>query len=59
MTQKVRELIDANTGLMRCRVCGAEGHANIRPQSGGRYWRGAWQCEHGCKLEEASADAKE
>jgi hypothetical protein len=54
MTQKIMELIDANSGLLRCRVCGAEVHGQIRPQSDGRLKRGNWQCMNGCKLEETS-----
>ena len=42
------KLIDANTGRMRCKVCGAEHVANIR--EGGKYKRGSWQCPKGCKV---------
>ena len=38
------KLIDPHTGLMECAVCGSTHWANITPQSGGRYYRGAWQC---------------
>jgi hypothetical protein len=38
------KLIDPSTGLMECAVCGSTHWANIKPQSGGRYYRGAWQC---------------
>jgi len=44
-------LIDARTGLMECKVCGARHNAMIRPGSGGKYYRGSWQCRNGCKLE--------
>ncbi|MGO9375446.1 MAG: hypothetical protein ACLQBD_25615 [Syntrophobacteraceae bacterium] len=46
---KVMKLIDAATGLMECRVCGQRHRADIKPQSGGKYYRGSWQCIHGCK----------
>lgn len=49
-TPKVMRLFDLNTGLMECKVCGARHLASIRPNSGGRYYRGAWQCQNGCKL---------
>jgi hypothetical protein len=49
-TPKVMRLIDPNTGLMECRVCGARHCANIRPMSNGHYYRGSWQCQNGCKL---------
>jgi hypothetical protein len=61
-TPKVMKLIDPRTGEMECRVCGAHHWANIRPQSGGLYYRGSWQCVNGCKLDENSggqdADAR-
>jgi hypothetical protein len=38
------KLINAHTGLMECTVCGSRHCANIKPQSGGRFYRGAWQC---------------
>jgi hypothetical protein len=43
------KLIDPHAGMMECRVCGARHAASGKPQSGGRFWRGAWQCSHGCK----------
>ena len=52
MTKKVMKLIDPSSGLMECKVCGARHHANIKPQSGGHYYRGSWQCVHGCKLDD-------
>lgn len=38
------ELIDPYTGRMRCKVCGAEHCASIKPRSGGRCYYGSWQC---------------
>jgi hypothetical protein len=49
-TPKVMRLLDRHTGLMECRVCGKRHWANIRPQSGGHYYRGSWQCQNGCEL---------
>lgn len=49
-TPKVMRLIDGHTGRMQCKVCGAEHYASIKPMSGGQYYRGSWQCIHGCKL---------
>ncbi len=46
--QKVMRLLDPSTGLMQCRVCGAVHYARIKPDSRGNYYRGAWQCQHGC-----------
>ena len=45
------KLIDKNSGLMECRVCGKRHYANIRPLSNGKYYRGSWQCINGCKIE--------
>lgn len=50
MTQKVMKLLDAETSLMQCRVCGAKHHAQIKPDSKGKYFRGNWQCQNSCKL---------
>lgn len=49
MTMKVMKLLNPRTGLMECKVCGARHFGRIRPQSGGRYHRGNWQCQRGCK----------
>lgn len=49
-TPKVMKLLDPYTGLMECRVCGERHLANVRPNSKGRYYRGSWQCQYGCKL---------
>jgi hypothetical protein len=63
MTKKVMKLINADTCLMKCKVCGAEHLANY--QSGydradgiTRYYRGSWQCQNGCKLEDKKPTAK-
>ena len=40
-------LLNAETGLMECRVCGTRHYASLR--AGGRYKRGSWQCSKGCK----------
>jgi hypothetical protein len=52
MAKKVMTLMDARTGMMQCRICGAVHFAQIKPESGGKYYRGAWQCSNGCKLPE-------
>lgn len=52
-TKKVMRLVDPRTGEMECRVCGATHFAMIRPNSNGHFYRGSWQCLHGCKLEPA------
>jgi len=51
MTKKVMRLLDPNTGLMECKICGARHWANIKPDSGGKYYRGSWQCQNGCRFE--------
>ena len=48
MSKKVMKLLDPSTGLMECKVCGHVHLANTK--SGGGYYRGAWQCVHGCRL---------
>ena len=54
-TPKVMKLIDPSTGRMECTVCGSEHRASIKPQSNGRFYRGAWQCVNGCKLSQPKA----
>ena len=49
MSRKVMKLIDPVSGLMECKVCGARHTANLRSE--GKYIRGSWQCQHGCRLE--------
>lgn len=46
-TPRMMKLIDKQTGEMQCRACGAKHFASIR--EGGRYYRGSWQCQNGCK----------
>lgn len=41
------KLVDPYTGKMECRVCGAEHFARLA--AAGRYYRGSWQCRHGCR----------
>ena len=50
--KKVMKLVNPSTGEMVCKVCGAI-HWGIL-KSGGRYYRGAWQCQYGCTLEPPS-----
>jgi hypothetical protein len=49
-TKKIMRLLDPYTGRMECKICGAEHLARIKPNSGGHYYRGSWQCQHGCQL---------
>jgi len=53
---KVMRLLDANSGLMECRVCGAQHCANAR--SGGGYHYGAWQCQNGCRLDGSTKERR-
>lgn len=57
MTKKVMKLVNRATGEMECKVCGARHFANIQPNSNGNFYRGAWQCENGCKLAEEKSSA--
>lgn len=49
MTGKIIELIELSSGKMRCKVCGAEHYAQIKPSTNGKLYRGNWQCQNGCK----------
>lgn len=59
MTQKIMKLLDPETGLMECKVCGARHAAVIRPGSNGKYYRGSWQCVNGCRLPPKSPQRSE
>ncbi len=56
MNPKIVEILhDGSAGpgaKFRCKVCGQVWWPNIRPDSGGRFYRGSWQCPNGCKPEE-------
>lgn len=58
MTKKVMKLIDPHESIFECKVCGARHGAVIKPNSNGKYYRGAWQCLNGCKLPEKTAKEK-
>jgi len=45
--KKVNRLLNPETGLMECRVCGRRMLANRI--TGGKFRRGSWQCRNGCK----------
>jgi hypothetical protein len=49
ISKQPMELINEYTGEMKCKVCGSIHFASIKPQSNGRFYRGAWQCQYGCK----------
>lgn len=49
---KVMELIDPESGLMNCQICGARHYAQVKPDSKGKFYRGSWQCQNGCKPNE-------
>lgn len=44
------KLVNKYTNEMECRVCGSIHFASIKPQSGGKFYRGSWQCRYGCTL---------
>jgi hypothetical protein len=37
-------VLDSSANILECLICGNRWGANIRPQSGGKYYRGAWTC---------------
>jgi hypothetical protein len=50
ISKQPMELINEYTGEMKCKVCGAIHLASIKSRSNGRFYRGAWQCQNGCKI---------
>jgi hypothetical protein len=57
MSKKVMKLVNPWTGEMECKVCGSVHFASIKPMSGGRYYRGSWQCQYGCQLPEKISES--
>lgn len=55
-SKKVVKLINPATGEMECKICGSPHFSNIKPQRGGHYYRGSWQCVNKCKLEDKDKD---
>lgn len=60
---KVMEVINNETGLARCKVCG---HERVLPTYPGskkfspdNVRRGEWQCAHGCKPKLTQAQVRE
>jgi hypothetical protein len=51
MTKEVMQLIDDDTGEMKCQVCGSVHFAN-REDGDHHYPPEALWCIHGCKLED-------
>ena len=50
--KKVMKLVNPSTGEMVCKVCGSIHLAILK--SGGKYYRGTWQCHNGCTLESST-----
>lgn len=45
-TKKSMELLDEYTNEMKCKTCWSTHFASIKPRSGGRFYRGCWQCSN-------------
>lgn len=58
MSDKVMRLVNPDTGLMECKVCGARHQAQVKPDSGGKFYRGSWQCPNGCRIEPGKGEEK-
>ena len=56
--RSIMKLIDPSTGLMECRVCGSRHNTNIKPDSRGRFYRGAWTCLNGCTKDDLKKAVK-
>lgn len=54
MAKGTMKLLDPSTGLMECTVCGHRHVANVKPDSGGKFYRGSWQCISGYRNEETT-----
>lgn len=52
MTWKAMRLIDPQRSEFECKVCGSVHCGAIKPNSGGHFFRGTWQCQNGCTRED-------
>ncbi|MBA7490762.1 hypothetical protein ES702_01305 [subsurface metagenome] len=46
---KIVEILDEHNLRFRCKKCGQVWSPIIKPDSGGKFYRGGWQCPNGCK----------
>jgi hypothetical protein len=48
---EIVEILEDTRGkvLFKCKICGVKWSPNIKPESNGKFYRGAWQCPNGCK----------
>lgn len=58
MSKKLGKLVNPYTGEMKCKICDGIWVAKIRPNSGGKFYRGNWQCPFGCKFEPKEQNEK-
>jgi len=49
MTENLMKLINARTGEMECRVCGATHFSPRKPLTGEYFYRNDWKCRNGCR----------
>jgi hypothetical protein len=50
MSEKLMKLINARSGEMECRVCGATRFADIKPLGGRHFYDRDWDCTNGCRI---------
>lgn len=43
------KILDDWRPIFQCRLCHQIWWPSIRPDSGGRFYRGSWQCPNACK----------
>lgn len=46
---KIVEILDQHSPRFKCKKCGQIWSPNQKPDSGGKFYRGDWQCPNGCK----------
>ena len=49
MNPKIVEILDERNLKFRCKKCKLIWYPSVKPDSGGRLYRRAWQCPRGCK----------
>lgn len=52
MGEILMKLINARTGEMECRICGATNYSPTKPLDGGLFYQRKWECRNGCHHEE-------
>lgn len=48
--KKVMKIVDENSSLMECKICGSRHMGQIKPESNGKLYYKNWRCQNGCEF---------